>query len=1046
MHCAICTRPSPADRTAAELPSNPLRDYQQHRGQPYSEEWFSATTAYVDFLSTQLGSGPQSLPPLQTLLAALDNPPPWWQPDHTNAVLGRYGQVIRAIFHDPDVSEDSVSDLLDNMEFRLIQRGLSARPVVWLRYEYVMLARGVRESEEWFDNWMELDPSSLCACRGCDPTRLLGWLVADNRLEAAARLTESFLEISGRMVCASQPQGLLAGGLDSLIQTRRLAAAQRSVSLGLRLAIRRPAHHTLVSFAHTLARCGHSDLALAIVRRATHHQPENRYHEALGMASVARVLLAAPESTPPQTFWPGFTGKPMDIADQLVTAAYNTAARFDRRHGSDVTTKNIRRLLAAEDLTPLILSGQTLLRRIVEPTSGVRGTEQTHPLVAGTHLGSGTDVPEVTSPLVKALHLQANPPTNCNPDELAALVRTACTTGTALEAEVLLDVWATHSTPESARTSAGVWLDCVRHCHDPDLDPLTTSAFLKRAAQNASAVGTSATQVFVKCFLLCDSDRWSVADTDYLTEQLTNTALLADDVLGPSVVAHIVGAASTLGEIAFLKAQKPVFSAALGRTPAGKQVYLQWNMLSRGKDPESCLEPMADVAAGSGHGADWLAVFCTRNSERCTQAGDWRAAATWLGRSLEHIPAMTCSQRVSEINNTALFLAESSQALATANPGAGHPSQGPLQRASMDDFLALIVEQHMVLSLPVTSQRSRDLLRLLTDFGVPLVAVEWAERLLETDQVVGANPVVGAEPVEGAVATPQVAGFGSGPSSSTSAGSLAGGQSAPVGGNQRSGAALQRSEVLALLAVATDQLGDTYSAAQHAQAAVDSSTKSAQVWHLAGTAALDGGDFVVAADRYATAAELSFGHGAMREVGHCVAAEAEAAFSGGGLEAGLAVVSRWESAFREPRPAVANFGAWSQLAVAMANYTLFSEAGDVGEALRCAQAGVGHAMVCDHPEVLLVARRRCLAALWAAGRTRETMSFAEEILGCYDSSSRHPALWDCAQAYATLAASLGEPGQAARVRQEYLGSVDVPSMNINVALSRDVAHRSWPES
>lgn len=1001
--------------------------YQQHRANPESRESFDAALSYLDALSGRLGRALESVLPLRTVLKTMDSQPPWWQREDSAVVLNRYVSVIQGLCKDPEASEETISELMDNLEFRLVRAGLPARPVVWLRYQYVMLARGVREAEEWFDQWMELDPSPLCPCRGCDPARLVDWLIRDSRMEAAARLTETFLSNSARIICGNQPHGLLAAGLAPLIHTRRMDAARQAALLSLRLGVRRPDQDTLLTLATTLARCNQVEHAMALVDVSTGCEPHSLLAEARNMARMARVLVAAPDRTQPGTFWPGFTGTPTDVATQLVSAAYNTAERFDRRHGTDAVSLQIRQILAMEDLPTLDLPVQPRLRRAMP--SHTMG--QAHQATDSTRSGAQTDGSDAASPVTRALHVRANLPSivgQAKPDELQRQVRAAFVSGTAAELEALLGVWTVHGTVQQAQTTSGVWLDCVAHCHDPDLDPRSDSQFLDRAASHTAATGTAATALFVRSLRLCAQDSWNQTELDFLSEQLSNVALLSDDVLAPIAIAQIIGAAVRLGQVAFLKANKPVFSAALSRTPAGKQVYLQWNMLSRGKAPDTCREPMAQVSAASDHGGDWMMVFCTRVAERCAALGDIPAAVKWLDSSRPHISSATCRWRLMEVLSavdavmSAAGVTDQHYEGITPPPSAAQSDNTKTHLVAVPevaDVLARVTDQLLLFDVVLPVDRNVRLLRQLLFCDARLAALEWGESLLAPDGDIAAtssSPGFGSQGVPGQPTSPNNVFAGEG----------------------------SRQTILSLVAVASDRLGDHEAATDFAGQAISASTGSPQVWHLAAAGSFDAGDAATAVDRFATAAELSLRQGAMRQVVHCVSSEAECSYHEQGLQGALVVIDRWQATFREPRANVADFGAWSQLAIAVAKYAVLSEHSDDAGALRWAQESVRHADQIGHPEVLLQARRRCLAALWAAGRTRDTLGFAEVVLGHYDPSSRHPALWDCAQAYATLAESLGEPGKAAQVRQEYLGSVDVPHMSLNVALDRDVTHRGWP--
>lgn len=1026
------------------LPSKPatLPDareaFQQHRASPESREFFDASLSYLDALTGQLGCALESVLPLRAMLKAMDSKPPWWQREDSAAVLSRYVSVIQGLCWDPDASEDTISELMDNLEFRLVRAGLPARPVIWLRYQYVVLARGVREAEDWFDQWMELDPSPLCPCRGCDPARLVDWLIRDSRMEAAARLTESFLSNSARIMCGNQPHGLLAAGLAPLLHTRRMDAARQAALLSLRLAAREPDQDTLLTLAATLARCGQMQHALALVDVSTSCQPHSRFGEASNMAKVARVLVAAPAHTAPGTFWPGFSGTANDVAMQLVSAAYNTAECFDRRHGTDSVSLQVRHILAAEDLPTLDIPVQPRLRRAAPSRIGEqsrtvdpsRTGKQSRSATGTPHPSATPDAGDAVSPVARALHVRANLPSivgQASPDELQRRVRAAFVSGTAAELTALLGVWTAQGTAQQAQTTAGIWLDCVAHCHDPDLDPRSDPQFLDRAAAHTSATGTAATTFFVRSLRLCTQDSWNQSELDFLAEQLSNVALLSDDVLAPIAVAQIIGAAVRLGHVSFLKANKPVFSAALGRTPAGQQVYLQWNMLSRGKDPRTCREPMEQVSAACDHGSDWMMVFCTRVAERCAALGDVVAAVEWLDASRPYIVSATCESRLIEVLSAVDVVMKAAGVTDQHYGGGVHTqpassSQNPKVQLvtvpEVADVLSRVTDQLLLFDVAVPADRGVGLLKQLIFCDARLAALEWGESLLAQHSGGGtptASPSFGSHVMPGQSTAPEAA---QGDAS--------------------------RQMVLSLVAVASDRLGDHEAATDFAGQAISASTASPQVWHLAAAGAYDAGEVATAVNRFATAAELSLRQGSMRQVVHCVASEAECSYRDADLQSALVVIDRWQDTFRQPRAEVADFGSWSQLAIAVAKYAVLSEHGDYEGSLRWAQEAVGHADRIGHPEVLLQARRRCLAALWAAGRTRDTLGFAEAVLDHYDPSSRHPALWDCAQAYATLAESLGEPGKAAHVRQEYLGSVDVPHMSLNVALDRDVTHRGWP--
>lgn len=297
-------------------------------------------------------------------LAHRDQLPPERQ---SSDLLWRYKWILGSLPEFPQVPLERIELLFEDFERRLVQRGLSLRPVRYLRFR-VALKMGHHEvADRLLNEWSHLDRDWLADCQACETHALVWYHAQHGQLEKALRISQPLW--SGKLSCTTVPQQTFATLLLPLVQAGQLDQAEEAYRKVRRKIDGKRNHVDDVSLCLIYATGLHHSAAL--IKALERHWPllddhivelsSLRLFQASALiferfasrkARQRRVVLPAHFSI----FNPSHQYRPVDLADWFHQESARLANRFDTRNQNSWETDQFQHW-------------QRLLQTLPEPTN-----------------------------------------------------------------------------------------------------------------------------------------------------------------------------------------------------------------------------------------------------------------------------------------------------------------------------------------------------------------------------------------------------------------------------------------------------------------------------------------------------------------------------------------------------------------------------------------------------------------------------------------------------------------------------------------------------
>nr|BFF03649.1 hypothetical protein GCM10020241_53240 [Streptoalloteichus tenebrarius] len=269
-----------------------------------------------------------------------------------------------ALVDDPRFGLRQVEALVDDLAAHYQRQGFSAHPVHGIRVSVAAHVGDEEAEDRHYAAWLAAEPDRMSNCAACVVEAQVDHLVRRERFEEAVRHAEPVL--SGETTCREQPHGVLTALLPALLATGRTDFAAHAHLVSYRA--ERDVARGRTSIYHHLWFCAVTDnveRGLHLLRRhldMVTDPPTPR--NAMSFAANAALLLSRVplserrriEFTLPSTSGSAArTVSGEELREELERTAWDLAARFDARNGTDAQSRRIARVLGATEVIPVQL-------------------------------------------------------------------------------------------------------------------------------------------------------------------------------------------------------------------------------------------------------------------------------------------------------------------------------------------------------------------------------------------------------------------------------------------------------------------------------------------------------------------------------------------------------------------------------------------------------------------------------------------------------------------------------------------------------------------
>ncbi|MFI9407190.1 hypothetical protein [Nocardia sp. NPDC052316] len=297
--------------------------------------------------------------PFARCLADYDRNPAAHEPWVAATLRWDFKHAITAMTKFPEVPKDRALAVLDQMERRYRTEGQSLHAVYAYRYRVAAHIGDRAAADEWYAKWCTTPRDENSDCAGCDPTNKADYLVDRGRDAEAIAVAGPVLD--GELDCEQQPQRILTTLLLPYVRTGQLEQARNAHRRAYRILRTRP--QDVAEIGDHLQFCalsGNQSRGLELLDRHLgwlDRAPSPK--DAMWFAASAALLLrtvvdaghgAAIVRRPAHADRPAAELNARTLHDELARHAFDIAARFDQRNGTDHQTSTVRSLLASEPL------------------------------------------------------------------------------------------------------------------------------------------------------------------------------------------------------------------------------------------------------------------------------------------------------------------------------------------------------------------------------------------------------------------------------------------------------------------------------------------------------------------------------------------------------------------------------------------------------------------------------------------------------------------------------------------------------------------------
>ncbi|MBO3751395.1 hypothetical protein J5X84_35425 [Streptosporangiaceae bacterium NEAU-GS5] len=275
-------------------------------------------------------------------------------------LLWHFKWIVGGLTKFPEVPLARAYDALDDMERRYREAGQGLQVIYAYRCRVAQHV-GDPSADDWFTRWRTEPSGRLSDCEGCDPTGQVEFLASRRRDAVAVELAAPI--VAGTLTCAEQPQGILTALLVPYVRTGRTAEATAAHRRAYRIMRGRPAYvEDLAAHLEFCALTGNEARGLEILRAELpllEQAPSPRAD--MTFASAAALLLRRVAES-------GHASVDDEaLGEELAARARATAARFDRRNGTDEQGRRVEERLAAGPLAGFLPLSPHAKRVIVTP-------------------------------------------------------------------------------------------------------------------------------------------------------------------------------------------------------------------------------------------------------------------------------------------------------------------------------------------------------------------------------------------------------------------------------------------------------------------------------------------------------------------------------------------------------------------------------------------------------------------------------------------------------------------------------------------------------
>ncbi len=292
------------------------------------------------------------------LLQRYDASPEWLGPNERRALLWAYKWMITSLVDFPQVSLAQLQNTLADLERHYLAAGEGLEPARDCGYSLASHVRGRAAAQPEFEAWQALPRTHLSDCHACQANRVVSHLAAQGRYADAVAAAAPVLE--GQISCAEQPAMIMSELLVPLLEIGRAAEAAQYHLKSWREASGDP---NLVTVAAThIEVCARSGALLRGIELADRtlagiERYESPWVELRVAAALARLGDECGQA--------GLGDQPIRTAGGQTTIAelgaerrgraFELAALFDKRNGTDAISRSVHETLTAHRLPPLSL-------------------------------------------------------------------------------------------------------------------------------------------------------------------------------------------------------------------------------------------------------------------------------------------------------------------------------------------------------------------------------------------------------------------------------------------------------------------------------------------------------------------------------------------------------------------------------------------------------------------------------------------------------------------------------------------------------------------
>lgn len=277
------------------------------------------------------------------------------------SIYWKYKWVAEEVVNFPQLSRAKIEELLEDLGARYTRAGISLRPVHYFRCRWAMVRGDAEEAARHHAAWIAAPRDYHSNCNACEADERVGYHAFRGEDEAAVAQAGPML--SGKLRCAEVPHRTLARVLLPLLRLGRLEEAAEAHRRGIRML--KPGKKLLeFSGEHVafLALTGNFGRAVKALEKSLPHAIDLRGRldglsflmdtllvtKLLQDAGTTSVRMRLPKECP--AWQKGGRYEVAALEAYLTREVSASAAAFDRRNGTDYTTRRMAESVARASL------------------------------------------------------------------------------------------------------------------------------------------------------------------------------------------------------------------------------------------------------------------------------------------------------------------------------------------------------------------------------------------------------------------------------------------------------------------------------------------------------------------------------------------------------------------------------------------------------------------------------------------------------------------------------------------------------------------------